>query len=973
MVTAAQFEVLGPLAVSAGGRAVPVSGSRAQRVLAALLLHAGRPVDIATLVDYAWDDPPSTARQQIHTVVYRLRRLLGERVQTVEVGYRLDLDGARLDADDFARGVLRGRTLLANADAPGAAAALREALELWRGRALAGLPGERLRLHGVRLEEERLAALEECAEIELGLGRHRQLVGELQAYAAEHPLRERIAALLITALTRDGRQADAIAHYHRVVATLRDELGVEPGPALRDAYLDTLRSAGAPPPAAAPGRLPRAPRRLVGRDAELRRLLAAARDGAGRGDRPRVVVVDGMAGVGKSALALTAAHALAEGRPGARLYIDLHGHSEREPVDPHEALGVLLRQLGAVPPPDGAERAELWAGRMRELAGVVVLDNAAGAAQVEPLLPPQGPSVVVVTSRTRLGPIEGAAALSLEPLGPDGAVELLRDTADERVDDDPGAATAVAGLCGGLPLALRLVGHRLRHRPRWTVGMLAEQLSFASHEPIRVAAEGWSTAAAFDLSYRALPEPQQRLFRRLGLHPAGTLEAEAAAVLAEVPVAEVRYLLDDLVEVNLVQADVPGRYRLHDLLRAYAETLVADEERHPAIVRMLEYYLGALGAAGEYLEEPESEPEVPAGTRVFATSAEGTDWILEHWPCLRALVELSHRCGEYRYTLLLARLSFNPARTLGYSGAALALADRAVAAADALGDDLLAARTCRTVAGIYLRLGRYGDCHALLERSQGVFRRHGAAREALMQQSLQVIVLRHQGLLRDALDLAQRTVAEAEATGDTRAAVTALAEGGTVLHLLGRPEEGASMIARAWAVRRDRVQASNAVALGWLGSALVAMHRPAAAGLVLMWTIGLKRLHGNLGGAAEALAEYGRLVALQGDPEAGLRYQRQAYDEARRFGDGYFDPIVANHLGETLTMLGRTAEAVTEHERVLRDAGQRMPYERARAHAGLAAALRTTDPARAGLARALAVAEFAGMGLDEAAIRRMCP
>ena len=151
------------------------------------------------------------------------------------------------------------------------------------------------------------------------------------------------------------------------------------------------------------------------------------------------------------------------------------------------------------------------------------------------------------------------------------------------------------------------------------------------------------------------------------------------------------------------------------------------------------------------------------------------------------------------------------------------------------------------------------------------------------------------------------------------------------------------------------------------------MNRPAVAGIVLMWTIGLKRLHGNLGGAAEALAEYGRLVALQGDPEAGLRYQRQAYEEARRFGDGYFDPIVGNHLGETLTMLGRTAEAAAEHERVLRDAGQRMPYERARAHAGLAAALRTTDPARSDSNRALAVAEFAEMGLDEEAVQRICP
>ncbi|GAA2342767.1 AfsR/SARP family transcriptional regulator [Dactylosporangium salmoneum] len=927
MANPVEFGILGPLAVASGGQTIVVSGLRAQRALAALVVHAGQLVSIDLLVEYVWDDPPPTARQQIHTLVYRLRRQIGAALATTGGGYRLDPAGARIDVAEFDAAVRRGRALAADDDRPGAARELRAALGLWRGRPLEGLPGERFATHATRLEEQRLAVLEECAEAELGLGRHRALIPELQALAAEHPLRERAAALLITALSRDGRQADAIRHYHAVVATLRDELGVEPGPRLRETYVEALREAERPEStAAAQGRLPRAPRRLVGRDGELRRLLDAARDATRL--RPAVVVVDGMAGVGKSALALTAAHALAAEFPDVHLHIDLQGHSQRAPVAPHDALGVLLRRLGRRAPDDPDERAEAWREHLRGRRAVLVLDNAGGAAQVEPLLPHGSPSVVLVTSRTRLGPIDGAAGLSLEPLDPAAGVELLRDTTDERVDADPEGASDVVRRCGGLPLAIRLVGHRLQHRPRWTIGMLSDQLASAELAPLDVSAEKQSVAAAFEVSYRQLTEPDRRLFRRLGLHPAGTSAAEAAAALAGVEPDEAGRRLEDLVEVNLVQADTPGRYRLHDLLRAYSASLVGDDERRPALDRMFAHYQAALDHAGRHLEiVGVDEP----GT------TDGAAWVVEHWATIVALTELAAQVGANREAVALARLAWPSARVFGYCADALRMLEWVHPIVDSLGDDLLAAMTERNLAGIYLHLGRFAACRASLRRAEEIYRRLGEDRLVREVEVNRITLLRMEGRQAEAVELAGRVEAATGAAGEHRSRQLALAAGGAAAFELGLIEPAGEMFDRIVQAGLDNKAANFSIALDWLGRVEAARDHPAAAGLLLVWSIHLKQRHGNLGGAAEALAAYGKLMARQGHHAEGLRLARAAHEQVLRIGDGHFETSVANDLGEVLTMLGLAEEAAATHEGVLRRADVR-PYERSRAEAGLAAA-----------------------------------
>jgi tetratricopeptide (TPR) repeat protein len=675
-----------------------------------------------------------------------------------------------------------------------------------------------------------------------------------------------------------------------------------------------------------------------------------------------------MAGVGKSALALTIAHALAGRYPDGHLFVDLHGHSEQEPATAHEAVGELLRQLGVGPretPDHPLDRIALWRRRMREARAIVLLDNAAGIAQVQPLLPVDGASLILVTSRTRLAPIDGATSLSLDLLDPPDAVELLRLTADRRDGDDTTAVAAIVEICGRLPLAIQLVGHRLRHRPQWTLIEMLTQLSEARPAPIAVSAEGHSTGAAFDLSYRHLSAPQQTLFRRLGLHPAGAFEVRAAAALLDLTAPATASLLEDLVEANLVQADIPGRYRMHDLVRVFAESLVAEPERRTAILRLLDSYLHTLEAAGLHLEARRSDcgaSSPPA--QVFRTAAEGAAWTHDNWSTIVALMNLAEQLGAHRHTALLARMAYRSADVFGRSADALRLAERALAATDALGDDELTAVTHWMVGALYLRLGRNADCRASLERATRLYERLGDERMLYGMRVHTATLLRHEGRLLDAVRLCEEVIGLARAGHDRLGEVTALIECAAALHELGRHEPARLLLVDAIGDLRRRGTNVLGVALGYLGSVHIALDQPAAAAIALVWARNLKRQHGNVGGAAETLSDYGRLLARRGEPEAALRHQQQAYDQVRALGDGYFEPIIGNHLGQTLTILGRCEEAAAHHRRAIQQAQQRhWPHEQARGHAGLAAALGRTEPDRARAARDRAIAMFIAAGL----------
>jgi DNA-binding SARP family transcriptional activator len=686
MATFVHLGILGPLRVWCDGREVKVT--RRERVLLAmLLLQPNRPVEVARLVEAIWGDaPPRAARSRLQSCVARLRKqLAGHRVPcsivTGPAGYLLDVDEQVVDLPVFHRRLAEARAAVGRDDLSAAQAAYRAALGLWRGPALGGVESSLVRKVATALTEERVRALEERIDVELRLGAAGDLVAELTELVAEFPYQERLHGALMVALYRAGRQTDALAAYQRVRKLLVAEVGTEPGADLRDLHQRILSSdqallatSPAPKPAnqaAACHSLPRAVADFTGRSEAVARLLDLSHPGSGT---LTVVAIDGMAGVGKTTLAVHVAHLLAKHYPDAQLYLDLHGHSERDPVEPAAALEALLRQLG-VPGgrvPTGLEdRAALWRSELAQLTSrsssgvLVVLDNAAATAQVTPLLPAGAGCLVLVTSRRRLTGLDSARPVSLDPLLPEDAVALLAEVAGERVRAEPDAAAEVVTRCGHLPLAIRLAGARLAHRPTWRVRDLADRLGDAHSLLTELAVEDRTVADAFALSYAPLPPDLQRAFRLLGVHPGDEFDAYALAALADTDLADAQRLLEALVDRHLVMEVRPGRYRFHDLVREYSRHLTGAHDREPdraaAVARLLDLYLHTAASITLPLEPVDDsrrnvrfgDPLLPA--LVADATAEGIVRLEAERPNLVSAVELAVAAGMDRYVWQLAR------------------------------------------------------------------------------------------------------------------------------------------------------------------------------------------------------------------------------------------------------------------------------------------------------------------------------
>jgi DNA-binding SARP family transcriptional activator len=610
-VSDVRYRILGPLHVTLGGHEAAITAGRDRVVLAMLLLNAGRIVGVEELIDAIWDDgPPATARGQLQTCVSRLRRTLpGAAIATNPAGYGIETTEDDLDVTVFARLTAQGRTQLPS-HPDRARKTLRQALDLWRGPALAGIDSRAVRQAAGILDEQHAVVIEDWVDLELAGGRDRDLVADLTGLVERFPLRERLRAQLMLTLYRVGRQADALAEYRRVRRVLHNELGIEPGAGLQELHRQILTgevagigsraSAAGPamtPPPAPIRALPRTVGDFTGR-AGLLDTLSAEITAALPG--PLVRVIDGMPGVGKTTLAVHLAGLVGGRYPDAHLFIDLHGHSARAAAEPAGALLTLLRQLGLPAnriPAGVQERVALWRSELAGRRALVVLDNAAGSAQITPLLPGNGDSLALITSRRRLTGLDGIHPESVRVLTEDEAVVLFTRIVGDRAVAEPAAVREVVGRCGGLPLAIRLAGARLAHRPRWRVADLLSRLSEAALPEL--VAEDRTVLSAFALSYAQLAPAPSRLFRLLGLVPGERFTAPAAAALAEVDLDEAEELLDGLVDVHLIEEPSPGHYRLHDLMREYAASLVtADgaEYAERALARLLDLHLHAFRA-----------------------------------------------------------------------------------------------------------------------------------------------------------------------------------------------------------------------------------------------------------------------------------------------------------------------------------------------------------------------------------------
>lgn len=608
-----EFEFLGPLRVRGDLTEVGVSAPMSRKLLAVLLCHPNTPVSTDQIVDALWPDQPTGAEHSklLQVQVYRLRRALHDpsRIRFEQGSYTLVVHPGELDAERFETLLTEGMEVADSSDPSWGTELLRKALSLWRGEPfgdLADLP--MLRAEADRLAERRLVGYEELYATELSAGRHSAIVADLSERASANPLRERLQGLLMTALYRCGRQAEALEVFRRTRSVLVDELGVEPAGELQRLHQailaadPDLEAAGAHKAAAPPAQLPADTTDFTGRSEhllKLRDLLAPEQDGAA----VSISAITGKPGVGKTTLAVHAAHQLRENFPDGQLYVDLRG-TETNPVAPAEVLARFLRALGldgSAIPDDLEERAAIYRSRLASKRVLVLLDNASTAAQLRPMLPGVPGSAVLVTSRTRIVDLGSIRLIDLDILSPPQAVELLaRIIGEQRVEAEREEAKQIAMLCGYLPLAVIIAAARLAAHPHWRLNRLVRALSDEQRRLDELAVGDLEVRASLTLSYAGLDEVAQRAFCRLGLLETPDVAGWVVAALLDAGVEEAEELIDRLLDAQLLEVageDGTGqpRYRLHDLVRVFArERALTDadpRERAEAIKRVLGCWL----------------------------------------------------------------------------------------------------------------------------------------------------------------------------------------------------------------------------------------------------------------------------------------------------------------------------------------------------------------------------------------------
>ncbi|MER6512725.1 BTAD domain-containing putative transcriptional regulator [Nonomuraea sp. NPDC001636] len=677
-----RFAVLGPVRAWREGQELDLGTPLQRSILGMLLLREGRAVTPAEMIDAVWgEDAPPRALGALRTYVSRLRTVLEpdrparsrpELLTSIGRGYALRLPDNALDLTRFERGIAEAEAARKAGRLSAAAEGMRAALTLFEGEPLAGAVGPYAEHQRDRLAERRVSVIETLMDLDLQLGGHAAVVSELIALTAEHPLRERLRAQLMLAYYRCGRQGDALNVFTETREALIDELGIEPGSELTALHQRILAADPAlthvPPPAAPaeqaagepaaeeeppalelprPAQLPAAVSDFTGRKevaVRVHTLLSAQSSAEG----VPVVALCGIGGVGKTTLAVHVAHAADDLFPDGQLYADLRGHSD-EVTAPESALGGFLRALG-IPPdviPDGlAERSALYRSLLSDRRILVLLDNARDADQVSPLLPGSPGCATIVTSRAKLADLPAARLIDLDVMEPDEALSLFSTVAGpERVAAEHGAAMDVVAACGFLPLAVRIVAARLAARPSWTVASLAPRLADEQRRLDELRVGNLAVEATFALGYGQLEPAQARAFRLLSLPKGPDISIGAAAAVLAMNMYEAEELLESLVDMSLLEATAPGRYRFHDLLRLFARRVLDKTERPEdktlALRRLLGFYLASSRSAHRLAYEGSMIPDnlaVVGSGLTFTTVDEAVAWLISEGDSLFAAI-----------------------------------------------------------------------------------------------------------------------------------------------------------------------------------------------------------------------------------------------------------------------------------------------------------------------------------------------
>ena len=925
-----RFDLLGPVRVTSGADTVAVPAGIPQTLLVVLLLNANRVVPSEQLASVVWGDrPPRAAAAGLRNHMMRLRRQLGaeagSRVRTVMPGYLIEVQPTELDKDLFLDGCRLGRQQLHAGDAVAARVSLAAALDLWRAEPLADLP---LRLDVAalvqQLHETRLTGWQDRIDADLALGRHQELIPELQAMATEYPMREAVHGQLMLALYRSERQADALEAYRALRGRLVDELGVEPSEPVRNLHTqilgaDPALSAPAPAAPGAPaatgvrqaatggGRnlLPADTGVFIGRGEELDQLLALARrapvdDGTPVG---ALASIEGMPGIGKSALALRAAHRLGDAFPDGRLFLDLRGHTPGlEPLTGAEALARLLDALEVSPqavPRDPGQRAACYRDRLTGTRTLIVLDNAAGSAQVRPLLPAVPGCMVIITSRRSLSGLDDVHTLTLGALpGHEATALLYRAAGPGRIPVGHPAVPRLLALCDRMPLAIRIVAARLRNRRALRIETVLEELGHEHGRLARLSGPDRSLEAAFASSYLAMPEAEQRLFRLLGQVPGTDFDVHGAAALADTDRRTAENLLESLLDYNLLTQPTVNRYGFHDLVRLFARAR-ADQgpepagEREAALERLLDCYQDTARAADLRLtRRTRSTRTAPpaAGTGRAAVPIPDRGAALDWMRAERANLLAAHDTvdpGSRRAVDLSAALAAFLLLEGPWESAA-ALHEAAAAAARTQGDLVGEADALCDLARVRLATGDLAGASAPLERALELYRD------------------------------------QPQGTG----AANALCDQGRVHHLTGRHAEAAAALERSLSLSQslgDRLGEANALCEQARGVDSMTGDYPAAL-VRLKRVLALYQDLGDVYGQSIALSELGRIHYLTADFPAAADFLGQALTAFQQLGSGHGQASTLGVLGRVHLQTGDLAGAAARFEQahaIFRDLGHR--------------------------------------------------
>lgn len=943
-----RLDILGPLVVrSDDGREVPVPRGKPTTLLALLVIRRGRAIAPGVLLDALWGErPPQSGLANLHNYVSTLRSVLdaatpsgADRLRYDSGGYQLRLTTDECDLFEFERLILAGRASAGAGDDRAAAAALREALALWRGNGFPdiGSSGASVLTAEAQLwEEMRITACEDCLDAELRVEARADLVPELRRLIADYPVRERLYSLLMRALCGIGDSAGALAAYGDARAALVRELGVEPGPALRDLQARVLRgdlaginATDAVAPAEpvetwpVPRQLPRDIPDFTGRDEIVGEVAAWLVDP----DSMPVATVTGSPGTGKTTLAVRAAHRIAAEFPDGQLYVSLDGGSAR-PRSAEQALAALLRDLGmqdANVPAGLAERAGAYRSRLAGRRVLVVLDDAADIAQVQPLLPGTAGSAALVTSRNRLVGLPVTGAAQLGTLTHDEARSLLAAViTPERAAAEPAAAEALLELCGWLPLAIRVLAARLVTRPSWSLRSLLGRLRDQRRLLDELSIGELDVRAGFAVSYGALGDADQVAFRRFAV--AGVPDLSPWAIEALAGVCDVDRALDGLLDTHLLEPFAVGgreRYRMHDLVRVFAAEkcqeadgdVTADGPARTALRCLFDRTHSLAEVAYHQLPTPADwppplgpAPRPATGPAAEDVSADAMAWCASEVELLLSVLTKAAAVGWHAEALdaierlagflaIQSRMSeterlFSAVAQAADSEAVLARANYGLAQAKMMGGRLTEAAALFTTAVDGFSL--VGDLAGLAHGLAFLSFCHG-----------------HRGELAEADQLANRAIDVAKQTEDLRAEIRALRQLGVVRIRQDRVRAAVPLLDRALSLA-DRAGSADleAIVLSSLATALVETRQLDRALDVCRRAAQLLDGLAQPVGRAYIQVTQGQIAELQGQHVAAIELIENARWVFRQLGERRGEASADYRLGVNELALGRPVRAV---------------------------------------------------------------